>query len=110
MKKIHRKVIRLQARKFDKLLKWVNHVASPFYPQEYVKNFNTVMFPNGVNPNSVSRSSKWLPANVKARIIRKDISKHGELNSPLYTFKDAIMFQITGIDAQQRRYQYDIYQ
>lgn len=110
MKKLHRKVIGLQARKFNKLLKWVKNVDYPAYTKAYVDNYNKVMFPNGVNPNSVSRNSKWLPASVKARIIRKDVSKYGDLNSPLYTFKDAIMFEVTGIIAQQRRDQYDIYE
>lgn len=110
MKKLHRKVIRLQARKFDKLLKWVKNVDYPAYTKAYVDNYNKVMFPNGVNPNSVSRNSKWLKPSVKAKIIRKDIHGWGELWSPHSRIKDAILFEVTGINAQQRRDQYDIYE
>ena len=110
MKKIHRKAIQLQARKFDKLLKWVKSVDYPAYSKAYVENYNKIMFPNGVNPNSVSRNSKWLKPSVKARIIREDIQGWGELWSQHSRFTDAILFEVTGIVAQQRRDEYDIYE
>lgn len=108
MKKIHRKVIGLQARKFDKLLPWVMNVDYPAYTRRYVDNYNKAVFPNGVNPNSVSRNSKWLKPSVKAKIVRKDIHSWGELWAPHCYFKDRIFFEITGIDAQQCRDRYDI--
>lgn len=103
MKKIHRKVIQLQARKFDKLLKWVNNVEAPVYSKQFVEHYNKVLFPNGVNPNAVSRNSKWLKPSVKAKIVRAEISEYFILNSACCSFKDKIFFEVTGIDAEKRR-------
>lgn len=110
MKKIHRKVIQLQASKFDKLMGYVKNLSHPLYSKTYMKNYHVRMFPNGLNPNSVARNSKRLKPSIKAKIIRKDIFDLGELWSPHSLLKDAVFLQVTGIDAHKRRTHHDVYE